>query len=81
MIVIKGKKRIEITQRDLAKKVGINEGYLSRIMDGTRTPSLKVAKKLSGVLKLSIEDTLKQLVNRKHGGRWVKSGQAKGNRK
>ena len=36
----------EMSQRELAKKVGISESYLSLILYGKRTPSNKIAAKL-----------------------------------
>ena len=38
------------TLKAVAEKVGISEGFLSQIENGARTPSVKVAKAIAGVL-------------------------------
>jgi putative transcriptional regulator len=51
------RKKLGLTQQDLANRVKINRAYLSNIESGRYDPSLDVAHKISKVLKSSIEDT------------------------
>lgn len=44
-----------LKQNDVARRAGISESHLSLIVNGKRTPSLAVAKRLAKVLGLRIE--------------------------
>lgn len=41
---------------EVAKEVGISRGYLSNVVNGQKTPSLKVALELGRVLKVGVEE-------------------------
>ena len=45
-------KRIKqnLTQKDLAKKIGVDVTHISHIENGSRTPSVPLAKKIAEVL-------------------------------
>lgn len=51
--------RLSLTQNDVAEKVGVNQGYISRVEVGEREPTLTVALKLCEVLGLDINDFAK----------------------
>ncbi|MDA7028651.1 helix-turn-helix transcriptional regulator [Bacillus sp. CLL-7-23] len=42
--------QLEMTQKEVANRVGIKRPYYSQIESGTRRPSVQVAKKISDVL-------------------------------
>jgi transcriptional regulator with XRE-family HTH domain len=47
---------------DIAKRTGICRSHLFRIMDGSRIPSLPVAWKLAGALKISLDELYSRLM-------------------
>ena len=46
----------EDNQRTIAKKAGVTEAMISHIIKGKREPSIKLARKLSEIYKVSLED-------------------------
>jgi putative transcriptional regulator len=54
--LIETRKKLSLTQEDLAKKANISRAYLANIEAGKYTPSLEVAKNLSSLLNMSIDD-------------------------
>ena len=44
-----------ISQTDLAYKIGVSQRYIAFLEAGTRTPSLRVAKGISKILKRPID--------------------------
>jgi putative transcriptional regulator len=54
--LVTGRKKLDLTQDEVARRVGISRAYLANIEAGKHTPSLEVAAKLSAVLKMSIDD-------------------------
>lgn len=46
----------ELSHKDVAKKAGISRAFYTQIENGNRTPSIGVAKRLSEVLNLSLDD-------------------------
>lgn len=50
------RKRLGFTQEELAKKAGISRAYLTNLESGKYTPSLEVARRLSEVLKSSVDE-------------------------
>ncbi|MES5892932.1 helix-turn-helix domain-containing protein [Bacillus cereus group sp. RP43] len=58
-VITKLRKEQDITQEDLALKVGITRAYLSNIENGKHTPSLDVAFKIAGTLGSTIEKIFK----------------------
>lgn len=54
--LIETRKRFNLTQEELAKKVDISRAYLANIEAGKHTPSLEVAYNLAKVLNTSVED-------------------------
>lgn len=54
----KARKKSGLTQLQLAKKVGINREYLSRIENNHSAPSLDLLKRIANVLGISIKDLI-----------------------
>ena len=52
----KRRKELELTQEDVAYKVGINRAYMGYIEQGRYAPSLEVLEKVAKVLKSPISD-------------------------
>jgi len=50
----KRRKEMELTQEELADKVGISRAYMGYIEQGRNAPSLEVLEKIARVLKTSI---------------------------
>ncbi len=50
--------RHNMTQTELARRVGINPGYLSQLMSGRRSPSAKVRARLMAELGIAEFDEL-----------------------
>lgn len=48
----------EMTQRELARQVGITQAMLCWIERGTRNPSLQVGNEIAKVLQCRVEDLL-----------------------
>ena len=59
-----------LTQKEVAEKLGINKNYISMIENGTRNPSDKMKNELAKIYKCSIVDiflsiqTTKRLINK-----------------
>ena len=47
---------LNLTQEDVAKKVGVNQGYISRVESGEREPTVTIALKICDALDLDIND-------------------------
>lgn len=54
--LINRRKTLGFTQEELAKKAKISRAYLANIEAGKYNPSLEVAKNLSIILDMSIDD-------------------------
>lgn len=54
--LIEARKQNELTQQDVAMKANISRSYYAEIERGTKTPSGKVATKLSKLLGLKAEN-------------------------
>lgn len=54
--LIEARKHLGLTQEELSKKANISRAYLSNIEAGKHNPSLEVAKNLSSLLNMSIDD-------------------------
>lgn len=52
----KYRKQIDLTQQELADKVGVSQKYIQYLESAKRTPSLKLLHKLAKVLKVSLQD-------------------------
>lgn len=50
----------EMTQRELARQVGITQAMLCWIERGTRNPSLQVGNEIAKVLQCRVEDLLEE---------------------
>lgn len=46
----------EMTQEDLAEKVGVSRVYIGYVEQGRNTPSLEILEKIAKALKISIRD-------------------------
>ncbi|WP_195443399.1 helix-turn-helix domain-containing protein [Peptoniphilus harei] len=53
--MIIARKNLNLTQKDLSEKTGINQADISRIENGTRNPSLKMLKKLASGLGMQLK--------------------------
>lgn len=53
--MIIARKNLNLTQKDLSEKTGINQADISRIENGTRNPSLKMLKKLASGLRMQLK--------------------------
>ncbi|WP_077621523.1 helix-turn-helix transcriptional regulator [Sediminibacillus massiliensis] len=54
--LVDARKKLGLSQEDLASKVGISRGYLSNVEAGKFGPSLKIASRIAKVLNKSVED-------------------------
>lgn len=52
------RQRVGISQKDLARKVGITQAFLSEVETGTKSPSLLTAAKLARALGCTIDELL-----------------------
>ena len=50
------RKQLELTQEDVADKVGISRAYMGYIEQGRNAPSLEILEKIAKVLKSSISE-------------------------
>lgn len=48
-----------MTQKELAEKIGISEEYLSKIINGKHTCNVKIAIKIAKNLNTTVEDIFK----------------------
>jgi len=48
----------EMTQKELAKKLGVHVNYYARLERGEENPSLETLKKLTKILKVKSSDIL-----------------------
>lgn len=53
--MIIARNNLNLTQKDLSKRTGINQADISRIENGTRNPSLKMLKKLANGLGMELK--------------------------
>ena len=53
------RKKENIFQEELAKKVGVTQSYLSYVEKGYKTPSLEVTKRLADELGVTVDDLIK----------------------
>ena len=58
LVVRQVRQRIGISQKDLARKVGITQAFLSEVETGTKSPSLLTAAKLARALGCTIDELL-----------------------
>ena len=54
--VRQARQRVGISQKDLARKVGITQAFLSEVETGTKSPSLLTAAKLARALGCTIDE-------------------------
>jgi DNA-binding XRE family transcriptional regulator len=47
---------VEMTQEDLAEKVGVSRVYIGYVEQGRNTPSLEILEKIAKALKKNIRD-------------------------
>ena len=48
----------EVTQKELAEKLGVHQKDISRWENGERTPALETFAKICRILKVSVDDML-----------------------
>ena len=53
--MIIARNNLNLTQKDLSEKTGINQADISRVENGTRNPSLKMLKKLASGLGMQLK--------------------------
>ncbi|MFH1244201.1 MAG: helix-turn-helix transcriptional regulator [bacterium] len=56
--VRKFRKKMELTQEDVAYKVGISRAYMGYIEQGRNVPSLEVLEKIARVLKVKTAELI-----------------------
>jgi DNA-binding XRE family transcriptional regulator len=54
-VLIDARKKYNLTQKELAKRTGINQADISRIERGTANPTLKLLQKLANGLDMDLE--------------------------
>ncbi len=54
--ISKAIRRKNITQTELAKKVGVGQTYINRIINGYITPSTPLGMRIAEALEMSVED-------------------------
>ncbi len=52
------RERMNLTQKELASLVGVNQRSISAYESGSRKPSLKIAMKLAKIFKVKLEELL-----------------------
>ena len=52
--IIKARTSQNLTQKELAKRTGINQADISKLENGTRNPSLKLLKRLADGMNMDI---------------------------
>ena len=56
---IKGfRKEMDMTQEDLAEKVGVSRVYIGYVEQGRNTPSLEILGKIAKALKVRLSDII-----------------------
>lgn len=55
-IIKKNRKKLKLTQYDLAEQIGVDPKYISRIETGVSSPSLTVVEKIFEVLHINIKN-------------------------
>lgn len=55
-IIKKARKDLNLTQKDLADKAGINQSYISQLENGYISPSLSYAMAIAKVLHIKLDD-------------------------
>lgn len=61
--VRQARQRVGISQKDLARKVGITQAFLSEVETGTKSPSLLTAAKLARALGCTIDELLGETID------------------
>ena len=67
--VRQARQRVGISQKDLARKVGITQAFLSEVETGTKSPSLLTAAKLARALGCTIDELLGETIDPDQPGR------------
>ncbi|MCL4353435.1 MAG: helix-turn-helix transcriptional regulator [Patescibacteria group bacterium] len=52
----KARKKAELTQEELAERIGVSSTYVGFIEQGQRVPSIKTADKISRVLGIKLSE-------------------------
>lgn len=56
ILIKKHRKRLKLTQGELAEKIGVDPKYISRIETGVSSPSLNIVEKIFEVLNIHAKD-------------------------
>ncbi len=56
ILIKKNRKRLKLTQGELAEKIGVDPKYISRIETGVSSPSLNIVEKIFEVLNIHTRD-------------------------
>jgi len=56
--LIRERSKRGISQRELGKMIGLSNGTISKIENGTRTPDLPLVEKIASALGVSLEELL-----------------------
>ncbi|MGN0629982.1 MAG: helix-turn-helix domain-containing protein [Ruminococcus sp.] len=60
------RKKLGITQKELANKLGVTPNAISQWENGVRNPSLENVKRLADILHCTTDDILKGEQNERH---------------
>ena len=52
------RKEMDMTQEDLAEKVGVSRVYIGYVEQGRNTPSLEILEKIAKALKVRLSDII-----------------------
>lgn len=53
--ILDARRKLNITQTELSKRTGIDQGDISKLENGTRNPSLKLLKRLADGLDMDLK--------------------------
>lgn len=53
-VIIETREKLQITQSEIARRTGIDQGDISKLERGTRNPSLKILKRLAQGLDMEL---------------------------
>jgi len=53
------RKRARLSQAQLAKRVGVTQGFIWQVEEGRKTPSLRVLTRIASELNVSLEELLR----------------------
>lgn len=58
--ILKKRTQVGMSQRELAKKVGITDSAICQYESGKRSPNIQTLKKIAEILGCSVDDLIKE---------------------